>query len=148
MDEFLQCNRDKALAVGLLRFALGVNFLGHGAARILHGVHGFAAETTAHLTGTVIIPAAVTWRFALAIPFIETVLGSLLILGLFRRLTLAGGSLFMAALTVGVTLNQEWAIAGQQLLYSLVFAALLFTLGHDRFAIDSLLARNSIQSTV
>ena len=34
----------------------------------------------------------------------------------------------MTALTVGVTSNQQWDVAGQQLLYSLVFFVLLFLL--------------------
>ncbi|HEY0306988.1 MAG TPA: DoxX family membrane protein [Acidobacteriaceae bacterium] len=135
MNSDLQGDTNRALAVGLLRVALGVNMLGHGGTRILHGVAGFAGQTAEHLSGT-ILPHAVTWGFALAIPFIEAVLGVLLILGLWRRVVLVAGSAFVMMLTVGVTLNQEWAIAGQQLLYSAVFAALLFGLQWDRFALD------------
>lgn len=137
MSDPTQSNFEKALAAGLLRFALGVNFLGHGVSRILHGVHVFAAETTAHLAGT-ILPHGLTWWFAMAIPFFETMLGILLILGLWRRIALVSGALFMAMLTVGVSLNQEWAIAGLQLQYSLVLAVALYGLPYDRFALDSL----------
>jgi thiosulfate dehydrogenase [quinone] large subunit len=52
------------------------------------------------------------------------------------RWVLAAGAVFMMALTFGVTSNQQWDVAGQQLLYSLVFFLLLFYREWDEFGVD------------
>ena len=126
----------KRLAYALLRIALGVNFLGHGLFRILSGVGTFAATTADHLNKSP-IPHAVNLSFAYPIPFLELALGLLLILGLATRVSLAAGALFMMMLTVGVTSNQQWDVAAQQLLYSLIFFVLLFLLEHNGYALDT-----------
>ncbi len=131
---------DKALAYGLLRVAFGVNFAGHGLVRIYHGSSQFAAATATHLAGAP-LPHGVVYGFGLAIPWIEALLGILLMLGVLTRVALAGGAVFMMALTVGVTANQQWDVAGQQLLYSLVFFVLLFLVEHNALSLDGMLAR-------
>ena len=132
--------RDKALAYGLLRVAFGVNFAGHGLVRIYHGSSQFAAATATHLAGAP-LPHGVVYGFGLAIPWVEAVLGILLMVGVLTRVALAGGAVFMMALTVGVTANQQWDVAGQQLLYSLVFFVLLFLVEHNALSLDGMLAR-------
>ncbi len=132
----------KQLAYALLRVALGVNFLGHGFFRVLSGVGAFAHTTADHLTKSP-IPHGVNLAFAYAIPFIELALGLLLVAGLATRISLAAGALFMMMLTVGVTSNQQWDVAGQQLLYSLLFFVLLFLLEHNGFALDARRRRGS-----
>jgi thiosulfate dehydrogenase [quinone] large subunit len=131
---------DKALAYGLLRLAFGVNFAGHGLVRIYHGTSEFAATTATHLAGAP-LPHGVVYGFGLAIPWIEALLGISLILGLLTRVALACGALFMMALTIGVAANQQWEVAGQQLLYSLVFFVLLFLLEHNALSLDGIFAR-------
>ena len=110
---------DKTLAYALLRVALGVNFAGHGLTRIGNGVGAFASTTAEHMAKSP-LPHGVVLGFGYAIPWIETLLGITLIFGVGTRVALTAGALFMMALTVGVTSNQQWDIAGQQLLYSLV----------------------------
>jgi thiosulfate dehydrogenase [quinone] large subunit len=51
----------------------------------------------------------------------------------------------MMTLTIGVTSNQQWDIAGQQLLYSIVFFLLLYLIDHNALALDTYLRRSSIQ---
>ena len=131
---------DKELAYGLLRIAFGVNFLGHGMFRIWSGVGQFAATTAEHMTKSP-LPHGFIAGFAQCIPWIETALGVALILGLLTRVALACGALFMMALTFGVTSNQQWDTAGQQLLYSVVFFLLLFLLEYNGLAADCLLQR-------
>ena len=132
--------QNKALAYALLRIAFGVNFLGHGAFRILSGTQTFAASTAEHMAKSP-LPHGFTYSFALVIPFIELVTGLALIAGLFTRTTLIIGAVFMMALTVGVTSNQQWDVAGQQLLYSLLFFLLLFTLEHNTLSLDARLRK-------
>jgi thiosulfate dehydrogenase [quinone] large subunit len=135
---------DKSLAYGLLRIAFGVNFAGHGLIRIYNGVGGFAATTAEHLAKSP-LPHSLTVGFSYVIPFLEAILGFTLILGVFTRISLVCGALFIMLLTIGVTANQQWDVAGQQLVYSVVFFLLLFLIEHNAFALDSSLRRSSIQ---
>ena len=130
----------KQLAYALLRIALGVNFLGHGSFRLLSGTGAFAHGMAEHMTKSP-LPAPLVLGFGYAIPLIELLLGLALIFGLLTRYTLTLGALFMMALTLGVTSNQQWDVAGQQLLYSLIFFVLLFLVEYNSVALDSLLAR-------
>ena len=127
---------DKALAYALLRIALGVNFAGHGLIRIHNGVGAFASTTAEHMAKSP-LPHGFVLGFGYAIPIIEALLGLALILGLGTRLALVAGAVFMMALTVGVTSNQQWDIAGQQLLYSLVFFVLLFLAEWNTLSLDA-----------
>jgi thiosulfate dehydrogenase [quinone] large subunit len=132
---------DKYLAYALFRIAFGVNFAGHGLIRIYNGVGAFAATTAEHFAKSP-LPHSLTFAFSYAIPFLEAVLGLTLILGVFTRISLVCGALFMMVLTIGVTANQQWDIASQQLLYSVVFFLLLYLIEHNALALDSALGRS------
>ena len=137
---------DKVLAYALLRIAFGVNFAGHGLIRIYNGVGAFAGSTSEHLAKSP-LPHSFTLGFGYAIPFLEAVLGLTLILGVFTRISLVCGAVFMMALTIGVTANQQWDVAGQQLVYSVVFFLLLYLIEHNSLALDNRLHRSSIRAT-
>lgn len=132
---------DKYLAYALFRIAFGVNFAGHGLIRIYNGVGAFAATTAEHFAKSP-LPHGLTYAFSYAIPFLEAVLGLTLILGVFTRISLVCGALFMMVLTIGVTANQQWDIASQQLLYSVAFFLLLYLIEHNALALDSALGRS------
>jgi thiosulfate dehydrogenase [quinone] large subunit len=117
---------NKSLAYALLRIALGVNFAGHGLIRIYNGVGAFATTTAEHLAKSP-LPHNFTYAFSYAIPFLEAILG------------LVCGAVFMMALTIGVTSNQQWDVASQQLLYSVVFFLLLYLIEHNTLAVDNFL---------
>jgi thiosulfate dehydrogenase [quinone] large subunit len=131
---------DKSLAYGLLRIGFGVNFAGHGLVRIYSGAGQFAAATAEHLAKSP-LPHGLVLGFSLAIPWIEALLGLALVLGVLTRVALAGGAVFMMALTIGVTANQQWDVAGQQLIYSLIFFVLLCFREHNSLSLDRLWGR-------
>lgn len=133
-------SNNRSLAYALLRIAFGVNFAGHGLIRIYNGVGTFAATTAEHLAKSP-LPHSFTYAFSYAIPFLEAILGLTLILGVFTRAALICGAVFMIALTIGVTSNQQWDIAGEQLLYSVVFFLLLFFLDENTLSLDNALRR-------
>jgi thiosulfate dehydrogenase [quinone] large subunit len=135
---------DKSLAYALLRIAFGINFAGHGLIRIYNGAGTFATTTAEHLAKSP-LPHSLTFGFSYAIPFIEAILGLVLILGIFTRAALVCGAAFMMALTIGVASNQQWDIAGQQLLYSVVFFLLLYLIEHNALSVDTYLHHSSIQ---
>jgi thiosulfate dehydrogenase (quinone) large subunit len=135
---------EKSLAYALLRIAFGVNFAGHGHIRIYNGVGTFATNTAEHMAKSP-LPHSFTYAFSYVIPFFEAILGLTLILGVFTRLTLVCGAIFMMVLTLGVTANQQWDVASQQLLYSVVFFLLLYFIEHNSLALDNYMRRSSIQ---
>ena len=126
---------NRALSYALLRVALGVNFAGHGIIRIYNGVGAFAATTAEHMAKSP-LPHGFVVGFAFCIPWIEVLLGAALVSGLLTRAALVAGALFMMALTVGVTANQQWDVAGQQLVYSVVFFLLLYLVEHNQLSLD------------
>jgi thiosulfate dehydrogenase (quinone) large subunit len=133
---------NRQLAYALLRIALGVNFAGHGLIRIHNGAATFAQTTAEHLAKSP-LPQSLIYAFSYAIPFIEAILGLTLILGVFTRVSLIAGAVFMMTLTIGVTANQQWDLATQQLLYTVVFFVLLFLLEHNHFSLDTALRRTT-----
>jgi thiosulfate dehydrogenase (quinone) large subunit len=62
---------------------------------------------------------------------------SLLIIIVFRtREALVAGALLMLALTFGTALRQDWDVAGFQLLYSAIYAALIAALRYSSLSVD------------
>jgi thiosulfate dehydrogenase (quinone) large subunit len=132
--------RNRSYAYVLLRVMLGVNMAVHGISRILAGPGTFAA-TLVHGFQSTPLPAILVRAFGLALPWAEAAIGLLILLGLFRLPALLAGGAMLVALTFGSTLRQDWESAGLQLIYALVYAALLAFLGYDRFALDLVLWR-------
>ena len=121
-------HKDQHTAYVLLRTLTGLDFFGHGFARIFTGTHlaGFAhgmAESMAKSP----LPPALTLASGYAIPPVELLIGTLLLVGLTTRFALTLAYLLMFVLMFGVTMKQDWATAGSQLLYGLVLAILYFT---------------------
>lgn len=130
---------DFALAHALLRLGLGTNFFLHGLVRLTE-LGKFSAHVEQTMAKTLLpMPLATTAGYA--IPFVEILLGGLIILGLWLRPALILGALFMVVLTVGICLAQDWPVASEQLIYMIAFALLLAALRHDRYSLDRLWKR-------
>jgi thiosulfate dehydrogenase [quinone] large subunit len=111
----------------LLRLLTGIDFFMHGFARIFTGtgLSGFAQGLVKSMATTA-LPAALTLATGYAIPCVELLVGTLLLLGIITRAALNIAFVLMFVLMFGVTLKQDWTTAGSQLLYGLVLAALFF----------------------
>jgi thiosulfate dehydrogenase [quinone] large subunit len=116
---------EKRLAYVLLRLMLGLDFLGHGGVRLMHGDGAFAAGMVKQMADTP-LPAGLVHGFGVVLPFVELTIGLLLVLGLLTREALVLGSIAMLSLMFGTVLRQDWSTAGLQLNYSVVFSLLLF----------------------
>jgi thiosulfate dehydrogenase (quinone) large subunit len=127
MNDAALPTRERQHAYLLLRLVTGLDFFMHGFARIFTGTHlsGFAQGMTKSMASTP-LPPALTLASGYVIPSVELLIGTLLILGLFTRATLTLALLLMFVLMFGIGLRQDWNVAGQQLLYALVLAILLF----------------------
>jgi len=126
---------DGQLAYAVLRGAFGVNILMHGAAR-LGSLSGFVNGVTASFADT-LLPETLVRAFAWVIAPAELILGLAILLGLQTRRALLGGTALLLMLTIGVTLQQRWDVAGLQLTYFVVYALLLGGLGLNRWSVDN-----------
>jgi thiosulfate dehydrogenase (quinone) large subunit len=145
MENPQQCKiSDLGLAHGLARLALGLNILAHGLSRI-GDIPGFAA-TIEKMFAATWIPAAAVTLTAYAIPPIELTVGALLVSGLLLRPALVIGTLLLCQLTFGSALTQQWDIAGIQLVYVAIYTLLLATAAFDRYSIDRLFRRQTLDS--
>jgi thiosulfate dehydrogenase [quinone] large subunit len=129
-----------ALAYGLLRLTLGVNFLMHGLTRILKGVSEFAEKIVAQFAETPLPPALVS-AYATGLTYVEFGVGLLILLGLFTREALVVGALVMVSLIFGTSLRQDWGTVGTQMIYALFFFLLLHFLENNRYSLDHLRQR-------
>jgi thiosulfate dehydrogenase [quinone] large subunit len=74
----------------VLRFTVGTTFLFHGVSRFLSGWSAFTDQMVQSFHDT-FLPDYMVRLFALSVPPVEAVLGTLLCLGLFTRGTLIAG---------------------------------------------------------
>jgi thiosulfate dehydrogenase (quinone) large subunit len=132
---------DERIAYALLRIVVGVNIMMHGISRMIAGPGAFSAKLVMQFEHT-LLPAWSVWGFGLILPFIEGLLGLLLLLGLRTRATLIAASLLIAILTFGATIVQDWTSTAIQLTYAFVYAALLFLRRYNSWSIDTWIETN------
>jgi thiosulfate dehydrogenase (quinone) large subunit len=136
---------DRRLAYLLLRLTLGINMLLHGAVR-LPALGAFAAGMVQQFADTP-LPAMAVCLFGLVLPFMETAIGLLLIVGLWTRWTLVAGGLLIAALVFGTALRSDWEALSIQMLYAIIYSLLLAARTYDYFALDTLRPKRPGSST-
>jgi thiosulfate dehydrogenase (quinone) large subunit len=126
-----------AWSYAVLRFTLGTTFLFHGVTRFVGGWSAFADQMVQGFENT-FLPDFMVRPFALSVPPVETILGTLLCLGLFTRWTLIAGGLWMIVLVFGTTVRQDYPTVAIQLLYALVFFVLQAWESSNRISLDAL----------
>ena len=127
-----------AWSYAVLRFTLGTTFLLHGITRFVSGWSAFADQMVQSFHNT-FLPDFMVRPFALSVPPVEAVLGTLLCLGLFTRWTLIAGGLWMVALIFGTTVRQDYPTVAIQLLYALLFFVLQVRESSNRISLDTLM---------
>jgi thiosulfate dehydrogenase [quinone] large subunit len=130
---------DAAVGYAFMRFVLGFDILMHGISRV--GAVGAFADGMVKAFQSTILPPSLVRFFALALPFIEMVVGLPVLLGLFTRAFLLAGGMLIAALMFGTALQGKWDVLTQQLIYAALYAALLANAQWNRLALDSWLTR-------
>ncbi len=128
---------DIVIAYTILRLSFGANILLHGLSRILNGRPAFLAYLTHYFEHAHLISAGALPAFGAVLPWVETTLGLLLMLGLFSRFTLIVGALVMTALVIGTNLAQDWLVSGLQLPYCFIYYYLLIHLEQNRMSLDA-----------
>jgi thiosulfate dehydrogenase [quinone] large subunit len=122
----------------VLRFTLGTTFLFHGITRFASGWSAFADQMVKTFHDT-FLPDFLVRPFALSVPPVEAILGTLLCLGLFTRWTLIAGGIWMIALIFGTTIRQDYSTVAIQLLYALLFFMLQAWEPFNRISLDAFL---------
>ena len=127
-----------AIAYAILRLAFGANILLHGLSRLLNGRAAFLAYLTHYFEHAHLISPGMLPVFGAVLPWVETTLGLLLMLGLFSRFTLIAGALVMTILVIGTNLAQDWLVAGLQLPYCFIYYYLLIHLEQNSISLDQI----------
>jgi thiosulfate dehydrogenase [quinone] large subunit len=125
------------IAYTILRLSFGANILLHGLSRVFNGRAAFLAYLTHYFEHAHLVPAGMLPIFGAVLPWVETTLGLLLILGLFSRFTLIVGGLVLTVLVIGTNLAQDWLVAGLQIPYCFVYYYLLIHLEQNRMSLDA-----------
>jgi len=130
---------DAALAYAIFRLTFGVNICFRGVVRItVNGLDQFSAGLMKQFEPTWFPPFAVS-SFGHVIPWVETTVGLLLILGLFTRPALVVGGLLMTSLTFGTMYLQNFDLAWLQLTYAIAFFLLLASRSWNVISLDRML---------
>jgi thiosulfate dehydrogenase (quinone) large subunit len=132
---------DVVWAYTILRLSFGANIMLHGVSRLLAGHAAFLAYLNHYFEKTPLVPASLLPAFAWVLPPVETILGLLLVLGLFTRFALIAGALVLTALVIGTNLAQDWNVAGLQLIYAFLYYYLLVHRDRNAVSIDGMMSR-------
>jgi thiosulfate dehydrogenase [quinone] large subunit len=127
---------DASLAYAIMRLTFGVNLFMRGVMRIYMGTGVFAQGMVKQFEGTP-MPRAIINPFALTLPWAETAIGVLIILGLKTRIALILGGLMMTMLTFGTMVRQDFQTAWLQLGYVLMFFLLLTLRSWNLISLDA-----------
>lgn len=127
------------VAYTILRVSFGANIMLHGISRLLAGHAAFLAYLTHYFEKTPTMPASMLPAFASVLPWVETTLGLLLLLGIATRFSLIIGALVITALVIGTNLAQDWLVSGLQLIYAFLYYYLLVHLNENLLSVDGFL---------
>jgi thiosulfate dehydrogenase (quinone) large subunit len=133
------CNvkdNNKEFAYGLLRLAMGVNMFVHGLVRFPK-LDEFSNWMVGYFQDT-FLPEILVTILAYSIPFVEFIVGLLLILGLFTRQALLVGALLMVVLIFGSCLKENWEWAAFQMIYAIFFFMLSYFIELNKISLDKL----------
>lgn len=123
-------------AYALLRVTLGVIFLFYGIGKFMGGIGNFAGGMNQHFAGK--LPSALVLPFAYALPFLEVIIGALLVLGLFQVGALILAALTMLGLVFGTVMLGDAPTVAHNLQYAFVIFLLLYLAEHNGYSVDRL----------
>ncbi|WP_265130658.1 DoxX family protein [Chryseobacterium oranimense] len=125
---------NKNIAYALLRISMGVNLLGHGLARIPKlSVFAQGMEKGFEKSW---LPEAFVHLFSTTLPFLEFIIGGLLIIGFKTRYANMAGAALIIMLLFGSSTVEDWEAMGIQMIYALFFYILISKIEDNCFALD------------
>ena len=140
MNANSKCCDPKVMAVALARWCIGIILLFAGISKFSMGIGKFA-EMIPTMFEKTWLPKALLVPYGYSLPFVELILGAMLILGLFRNASLSVTTLLFISLMFGQFLlaigGDEKAGSGmfQNTVFTFLAAGLLFLHEHDRWTL-------------
>lgn len=129
---------DRALAYLLVRLTIGASFLGHGLVR-LPKLGAFHAQLMGEFK-TSTVPTFLVSVCGYALPFAELIIGLLLLAGALTRAAAVTGCLVMiVVLVLGATSIEHFNVIGEQLLHTVLLAAVVAFRSHNKYSAHHLL---------
>jgi thiosulfate dehydrogenase [quinone] large subunit len=132
---------NEALAYGIFRFTFGMNIMMRGIVRIALGLPAFQTYMLTQFKDVPVMPQAFLVAFASVLPFVETLIGFCIMVGLATRTALIAGALMITALTFGTMMRQDFTIAWLQLDYAIAFFILLALRSWNLISVDAKMGR-------
>ena len=117
--------------MALARWSLGIGLLFIGLNKFPNP--GAIAQAIAKPFESSWLPKALLIPYAYALPYLEVVLGILLVIGLWRNAVLFATGLLFLSLTFGQILLQKYDVVSNNMLYVFMTAAVLFLDRYDRW---------------
>jgi thiosulfate dehydrogenase [quinone] large subunit len=130
---------DGSLAYGVFRFTFGLNIMMRGVVRIALGRAAFIGYMLTQFKDVPVMPPAFLVPFATVLPYVETVVGLLILIGFQTRAALVVGGLLIAGLTFGTMLRNDFTIAWLQLTYAIAFFLLLACRSWNLISVDGMM---------
>jgi thiosulfate dehydrogenase [quinone] large subunit len=125
----------------LARLPIGLSMFGHGLIRLTK-LQVFSSGMVNEFSKS-ILPVWLVQPFSYALPFLEFLVGILLLLGLFIRFATVLGVLIMLALIFGTATLEQWNNIFTQMIYGVYFALLFRYSAFNFYSLDSLLKKDS-----
>jgi len=98
------------------------------------GLSNFASHLQEQFAGK--LPSLLVVPFGYVLPFIETLIGGLLVLGLFNVFALMMAELLLVALTFGTVMQGEFPTVAHNVMYALIVFVLIWLANHNRYSVD------------
>jgi thiosulfate dehydrogenase (quinone) large subunit len=128
-----------AIAYAILRVSFGANIMLHGVSRVLMGHAAFLAYLNHYFEHSHGIPMGMLPAFAGVQPWVELILGLMLLLGIATRFSLIAGGIVVLCLVIGTNLAQDWLVSGLQLIYAFLYYYLLAHIDENGLSVDALM---------
>ncbi|OCA78643.1 hypothetical protein BBH99_21090, partial [Chryseobacterium contaminans] len=114
---------NKKTAYFFLRLSMGINFFGHGLVRLTK-LQDFADGMTKIFEKSW-LPQFFVHIFSTALPFLEFLIGLLLIIGFKTRIAAMAGASLIILLLLGSSTVENWEAMGIQMIYAGLFYLLI-----------------------
>ncbi|MDO6437378.1 DoxX family membrane protein [Cyclobacterium sp. 1_MG-2023] len=124
----------KSVSYLMVRLGIGISMLGHGLVRIPK-LKTFSEGMINNFQDS-LLPEFLLIPFSFALPFIEFLLGVLLIIGWQTKRAAIGGGCIMLALIAGTSLIENWSALPSQMIHLLFFVLVYEFNEANTFALD------------
>lgn len=117
-----------------LRVSMGINFFGHGLVRLTK-LQDFADGMTKSFEKSW-LPQLFVQMFSTTLPFLEFIIGLMLIIGFKTRIAATAGASLIVLLLFGSSTVENWEAMGIQMIYAGLFYILISRLDDNALSLD------------